>query len=107
MNMSFLYLVSFLVILIPALLLLFTWGHKRLSKHWHVIVYVGLIGVIFAASESIALKWQLWQYNDFYILPTRIFNAQLETYILNLLVFMAIACSTILLMRKSKKSKNR
>lgn len=103
MNLHYLYLVSFLIIILPSFIILFYLGHKRLSKYWHVPLYVGGIGFIFAASEGIAFNWQLWADNEKYILPYRFLNAQIETYLLNFLLFTAIACSTVIMVKRKPR----
>ncbi len=105
MNRQYLYLFSFLVLILPALGFIFYKGHKKLNKHWHVPIYIGFVGLVFAASEGVAFNWQLWKYNPDYTLPARIFNVQAETYVLNFLLFAFIACCTVILMSRKRKSR--
>jgi hypothetical protein len=107
MNKHYFYLISYLVILIPVLAFLLYKGHRKLSKHWHVPLYLGLVGLIFASSEGVAFNWGVWSDNPSYVLPFRLLNAQIETYLLNFLVFAAIASSTVIMMGRRQRLKKR
>ena len=108
MNTHLFYLVSFIVILIPVYACLIKFGEEDIKIHWRVVLAVAIVGLIYAATEGIAFSWKLWADNPKYTIDHRFLNTQLETYLLNFLVFGAIACSTVILMdRKQKKRKKR
>lgn len=105
MNAHLLYLASFIALLIPVFACLILFGEKDIKIHWKVILAVSIVGLTYAAAEGVALSWNIWQDNPNYILGHRIFNAQVETYLLNFLLFGAIASSTVILMDRKRKSK--
>ncbi|MDO8591753.1 MAG: hypothetical protein Q7R60_02400 [bacterium] len=105
MSPHLLYLASFIALLIPVFACLIVFGERDIKIHWKVIATVSVIGILYGAAEGIALSWNIWQDNPSYILGHKIFNAQIETYLLNFLLFGAIASSTVILMDRKRKSK--
>ena len=70
---------------------------RRLRPYLKLLVVLGALGAVNAATEGVAFWLHLWHDNPALILPLRLFGAQVETYVINALLFPAIGAATLLL----------
>ena len=103
---SLTYLISILLITIAVLLDEWIVGGKKLRPYWLIIIITSFFGLLYAMTEAAALKWLVWSYNPDKVLNIQLLGVQIETYLLNILIFPIISSSTLLLMHlKHKRSR--
>ena len=108
---SFTYLISILLITIIVLLDEWIIGGKKLRPYWRIVIVTSFFGLFYAMTEAAALKWLVWSYNPDKILNIQLLGVQIETYLLNILIFPIISSSTLLLIhlrhKRSRKTARR
>lgn len=76
---------------------------RLLRKYESVLLIMCILGIPFAATETFALRWKAWHYHSQNILNIQL-GAQIETYLVGLGVFMAVASATLIAITQTDRS---
>jgi lycopene cyclase domain-containing protein len=101
--MKYTYLISILILVLPVLLDEWIIGKKKIRPYWKILFALTLLGLCFGISESLALKWAVWQFDTRRNFEIYLFGSHAETYLVNMLVFPAIGAATLLLTEAHRK----
>ena len=79
-----------------------------LSKtDWKIILYTILITTIATGpGEYVALAWRTWTYNPVRTFYKSFFGAEVETYLLTILVSLVVSIATLLSARRQDRKRN-
>jgi lycopene cyclase domain-containing protein len=94
---SLIYLVSIFVLTVPLIVDEWVIGRKKLRPYWKIVLALTAIGLIYGATEGLALKLKIWEFSKKSDTEIYILGSHIETYVINLLVFPIIGAATLLL----------
>ncbi len=77
-----------------------------LKRHWGKIAAFVLATLPIAAIESVDLRWKAWAYDPSHTLHTKVFGAELETYIFMAVVAAGIGGATLAYAAREDESRN-